>query len=148
MKETIERGTILVEDGTPMPESLIVYTEPYAAGWSSLENFTRRQLGAGLEAAGWTFFYMAGESKGTAFGFEEPSRVRRAVTKVIQAVKWQHCNCLEITQVLRKSFLGIPSVTIVAHARQIQISRSFYPLGGHREELIPSAPVRSQKWDF
>src|SRR5947209_14111438 len=93
MKETMERGTILVEDGTLMPDSLLVATKPYAAGWSCVENFTRGQLGAGLEAAQWTFFYMAGEIRVTAFGFEEPSRTRRAALQVIQAVKLQHCNC-------------------------------------------------------
>ena len=108
MKETIELGTILVEEGTLMPDSLLVSTKPYGAGWSSVENLTRGQLGAGLEAAQWTFFYMAGKVQRTAFGFDEPSRTRRAARKVIQAVKLQHCNCLEITQLHRKSFWGCP----------------------------------------
>ena len=102
MKETMESGTILVEEGTRMPDSFLISTKPYGAGWSSVENFTRGQLGAGLEAAQWTFFYMAGEIRGTGFGFQEQSRMRRAVRKVIQAVKLQGCNCLEMTQVRRK----------------------------------------------
>jgi hypothetical protein len=144
MKETMERGTILVEEGTLLPDSLLVSTKPYEAGWSSVENFTRGQLGAGLEAAQWTFFYMADEIRVTAFGFDEPSRMRRAARKVIQAVKLQHCNCLELTQVRRKSFCGIPSITIVAHARQIQRSRCFHDGLGP----LASASVRSRKWDF
>ena len=140
MKETIELGTILVEEGTPMPDSLLVSTKPYGAGWSSVENLTRGQLGAGLEAAQWTFFYMAGKVQRTAFGFDEPSRMRRAARKVIQAVKLQHCNCLEMTQVLRKSFCGIPSVTIVAHARQIQLSRYFHDGLGPKDEPLASTP--------
>src|SRR3954452_1734500 len=148
MKETMEAGTILVEEGTPMPDSLLVSMKSYGAGWSSIENFTRGQLGAGLEAAQWTFFYMAGEIKGTAFGFNEPSRMRRAARKVIQAVKLQHCNCLEMTQVLRKSFWGIPSMKIVAHARQIQRSRCFHEGVGPGGEPLASASVRSRKWDF
>jgi hypothetical protein len=148
MKETLESGTILVEDGTPMPDSLLVSTKPYGAGWSSVENFTRGQLGAVLEAAQWTFFYMAGKIQRTAFGFDEPSRMRRAARKVIQAVQLQHCNCLEITQVRRKSFGGLPSVKLVAHARQIQRSRCFHDGLGPRVEPLASAPVRSRKWDF
>ena len=148
MKETMESGTILVEEGTLMPDSLLVSTQPYGAGWSSVENFTRVQLGAGLEAAQWTFFYMADEIRVTAFGFEEQSRMRRAVRKVIQAVKLEHCNCLEITQLVRESFWGIPFVKIVAHARQIQQSRDFHDGLGPRGELLASAPVRSRKWDF
>ena len=148
MKESMESGTILVEEGTVLPDSLLVSTKPYGAGWSSVENLTRSQLGAGLEAARWTFFYMAGESKGTAFGFEEPSRIRRAVLQVIQVVKLQHCNCLELTQVRRKSFCGVPSITIVAHARQIQRSRRFHEGLGPEGEPLTSASVRSRKWDF
>jgi hypothetical protein len=148
MKETMERGTILVEEGTPMPDSLLVSTKPYGAGWSSVENLTRGQLGAGLETAQWTFFYMAGEIQETAFGFDEQSRMRRAALKVIQAVKLQHCNCLEMTQVLRKSFWGIPAVKLVAHARQIQRSRSFHEGVGPGGEPLASASVRSRKWDF
>jgi hypothetical protein len=148
MKETMESGMILVEEGTLMPDSFLISTKPYGAGWSSVENFTRGQLGAGLEAAQWTFFYMAGEIRGTAFGFQEQSRMRRAVLKVIQAVKLQHCNCLEMTHVRRQSFCGIPSVTIVAHARQIQLSRCFHDELGPKGEPLASAPVRSRKWDF
>jgi hypothetical protein len=148
MKETMERGTILVEEGTLMPDSLLVSTKPYGDGWSSVENLTRGQLGAELETAQWTFFYMAGEIQETAFGFDEPSRMRRAVGKVIQAVKLQHCNCLELTQIRRKSFCGIPSITIVAHARQIQRSRCFHDGLYPRGEPLASAKVRSRKWDF
>jgi hypothetical protein len=148
MKETMERGTILVEEGTLMPDSLLVSTKPYGAGWSSVDNLTRSQLGAGLEAAQWTFFYMAGEIQATAFGFDEPSRMRRAVRKVIQAVKLQHCNCLELTQVRSRSFWGLPSVKIVAHARQIQRSRCFHEGVGPGGEPLASASVRSRKWDF
>ena len=148
MKETMESGTILVEEGTPMPDSLLVSTQPYGAGWSSVENLTRSQLGAGLEAAQWTFFYMAGEIRGIGFGFAEQSRMRRAVRKVIQAVNLQHCNCLEITQVRNRSFWGMPSVTMVAHARQIQQSRYFHEGLSPKGEPLASAPVRSRKWDF
>jgi hypothetical protein len=36
MIDTIRVGTMLIEDGTPTPESLAVGTHPYSLGWSSI----------------------------------------------------------------------------------------------------------------
>ena len=128
MTDRIRVGTMLIEDGTHTPESLVVGTERYSAGWSSIIKSTSAQLGKKLESAGWTFFYMAGEIRTSGFGFNDKSRTDRAVARVIDAVKRQNCNCLEITQMRRRSFLGLPYTSLVAHARHIQRSRSFYDL--------------------
>jgi hypothetical protein len=147
-KQTVMTGTLLVQDGTPLPEAFVIETAAQTAGWSAIENSSGARLGRGLETAGWTFFYLADEIRVRGFGFEEPSRLHRAVRKVIQAVQRQGCNCLEITQVHRKSFLGLPSVNMVAHARHIQRSRCFHDRLGPPDELLASASLRSRKWDF
>jgi hypothetical protein len=128
MTDRVRVGTMLIEDGTHTPESLIVGTERYSAGWSSITKTTSPELGKQLESAGWTFFYMAGEIRTWGFGFNDQSRTDRALAHVINAVKSQNCNCLEITQVRRRSFLGLPYTSLVAHARHIQRSRSFQDL--------------------
>src|SRR5437868_9847774 len=120
-------GTMLIEDGTHTPESLGVGTERYSAGWSSIMKSTSAQLGRELESAGWTFFYMAGEIRTSGFGFNDQSRTDRAVAHVMDAVKLQNCNCLEITEIRRRSFLGLSYTSLVAHARHIQRSRVFQP---------------------
>jgi hypothetical protein len=125
MTDTIHVGTMLIEDGTATPESFVVGTEGYSPGWSSISNSTSAQLGRELETAGWTFFYMAGEIRTSGFGFNDQSRTGRAAAHVIKAVKREHCNCLEITQMRRRSFLGVSYTSLVAHARHIQKSRSF-----------------------
>jgi hypothetical protein len=109
---------------------MIVTTQRYLAGWSSIREFTSAQLGREFENAGWTFFYMAGELRTSGFGFNEKSRTDRAVTHLIDAVKRQHCNCLEIDEIRRRSFLGLPYTSVVAHVRHIQRSRSFYGSSG------------------
>ena len=86
---------------------------------------TSAQLDRELESAGWTFFYMAGEIRTRGFGFNDESRTDRAVAHVINAVKLEKCNCLEITQIRRRSLLGLPYMSVVAHARHIQKSRCF-----------------------
>jgi len=142
MRDNICVGTMLIEDGTHTPESLVLDTEGYSAGWSSLIKSTSAQLGKELESAGWTFFYMAGEIRTSGFGFNGQSRTDRAMACVIDAVKRQNCNCLEITQMRQRSFLGFSYTCLVAHARHIQRSRSFqYP-----SHLPASARSRSHAW--
>ena len=116
---------MLIEDGTPTPESLVIGTEPYSPGWSSIIKSTSAQLDRELENAGWTFFYMAGEIRTSGLGFNDQSRTDRALAHVMDAVKLQNCNCLEITQIRRRSFLGLSCTSLVAHARHIQKSRIF-----------------------
>jgi hypothetical protein len=72
--------------------------------------------------AGWTFFYMAGEVNAIVFGSDSEKTTRRAVKKVIANMKSDRFNCLEISQVAAKSFLGLPYVTVAAHPRHIQES--------------------------
>jgi hypothetical protein len=130
MSDRVRAGTILIQDGTPTPAGMVVTTQRYSAGWSSITNFTSAQLGREVEMAGWTFFYMAGELRTSGFGFNEKSRTDRAVTHLIAVVKRQHCNCLEIDEIRLRSFLGLPYTSVVAHARHIQKSRSFYGSSG------------------
>lgn len=128
MTDRIRVGTMLLQDGTRMPPAVVVSTENYLAGWSSIMGSTSAQLGKRIEKAGWTFFYMAGEIGTSAFGFKAQSRAARAIGHLINAVKLENCNCFEITQVRQGSFLGLPYTSLVAHARHIQESCSFYDL--------------------
>jgi hypothetical protein len=115
---------MLIADGTHTPESLVLGIQRYSAGWSSIAS-TSAKLGRELESAGWTFFYMAGEIHANGFGFNDQSRIDRAVAHVIDAVQLQNCNCLEITEVRRRSILGLSYTSLIAHARHIQKSRTF-----------------------
>ena len=126
MTNNIGTGALFIKDKAAMPESLAMTTEQYAAGWSKVIGCTAAQLGKEIENAGWTFFYMAGDIRKYGFGFEDRTRTDRAVSHLIGEVERQHCNCLEITEMRRRSILGIPYTSVVAHARHIQRSRNFH----------------------
>jgi hypothetical protein len=126
MRQSIRLGTMLIADGTRTPQSVPLATERYSPGWFSITKSTSAQLDRELEKAGWTFFYMAGEIRASGCGFDVQSRTGRAVHRLIDAVKHESCNCLEITEVKQGSFLGLPYTTLVAHARHIQKSHSFH----------------------
>lgn len=125
MTHAIKTGTILMKKGALMPESVRLEGELYSSGWTFISNHDLDALELAINKAGWTFFFMAGEIKISAFGFSTEKAVRRAVERVITNVESHKCNCLEITQVSPKTFLGIPYVHVRAHARHIQKNAMF-----------------------
>lgn len=122
MAETIKTGTILIKDGTFLPDALQFESEPCAAGWRLVKNFDVNGLGRKIHEAGWTSFCLAGEIKATIFGFGEQRNVRRAVKRILTNLKSEKFNGLEITQVAAKRFLGLPYATVCGHSRHIQES--------------------------
>jgi hypothetical protein len=62
--DTVKTGTIMVRDSAPMP-NLLVGAQPYSGGWPVVTAPNRPQLGRGLESAGWTVSYTAGEMRTT-----------------------------------------------------------------------------------
>jgi hypothetical protein len=125
MTDALKTGTILIEKGALMPESVLLQSRPYASGWTALSNLDLNQLDTAISKAGWTFFFMAGEIKISAFGFDKEGAVRRAVKQVIANVESHKCNCVEITDVSHRSFLGMPYAHVSAHSRHIQESSAF-----------------------
>jgi hypothetical protein len=69
---------------------------------------------------------MAGEIRATVFGFDRQKALRTALKRLIADVKSQHCNSIEITRVISKSFLTVPYVSVSAHPRHLQ-KGMFFP---------------------
>jgi hypothetical protein len=123
--DAIKTGSILIEKGALMPESIRLESKPYSTGWTAVSNLDLNGLDTAVNQAGWTFFFMAGEIKITAFGLDRKAAVRRAVKQVITNVEAHKCNCVEITDVSLRSFLGMPYANVSAHSRHIQQSSEF-----------------------
>ena len=120
MEDTIKAGAILIEDGALLPESLGLESEPRSNGWRRVKNLDGVELDRRVREAGWTFFYLAGEIKANVFGFDVEKTTRKATTRLLEILKSDKLNCLEITQVACKRFLGMPYVSVSGHARHIQ----------------------------
>jgi len=122
----ISHGAILVEGNTFLPESMRLESDASGAGWARVADCPdRNRLEERLAGAGWTFHYMAGALRTISFGFEAQSMTQRAVKSMIASVKRQKCNCVEIDEIATHSFLGMPYVSVSAHARQIQKNMVF-----------------------
>jgi hypothetical protein len=133
MAETIKTGTILIKDGTFLPDALQFENEPCATGWRLVQNLDGYGLGRKIHEAGWTFFCVAGEIKATVFGFDGQKTVRRAVKRILTNLKSEKFNGLEITQVAPKRFLGVRYVTVCAHSRHIQENAFLLQVKDHQE---------------
>ncbi len=135
MAETIKTGTILIKDGTFLPDALQFESEPCAPGWRLVKNLDGYELGRKIHEAGWTFFCLAGEIKATVFGFEGQKAVRRAVKRILAKLKSERFNSLEITRVASKRFLGVPYASVITRSRHIQ------------ESVFLSQAKDRQEWD-
>jgi hypothetical protein len=77
MPDTIKPGTILIKEGTLLPEVLRFESEPCATGWRLVKNLDGYGLGRKIHEAGWTFSWRPGEIGATVFGLDEQKTLRR-----------------------------------------------------------------------
>ena len=139
MPDTIKTGTILIKEGTLLPEALRVESDPCAPGWRFVKNLDGYGLDRKIHEAGWTFFCLAGEIKATVFGFDGQKTVRRAVKRILANLKLEKFNSLEITGVASKRFLGVPYVSASARSRHIQESPFLFQTTGVRVKQLNAA---------
>jgi hypothetical protein len=147
MAETIKTGTILIKDGTFLPDALRFESEPCATGWRLVKDLDGYGLGRKIHEAGWTFFCLANGTKATIFGFGGQKAVRRAVKRILANLKSSKFNSLEITKVASKRLLGVPYASVSACSRHIQESlflfcdKDFRELGSSKIDCRPDQSV-------
>jgi hypothetical protein len=119
--QTIERGAIFVQDNPFLPKALCLESKTGYGGWARVANQVHGgQLETMLNAAGWTSFYLAGSIQTTVFGFDRRKMASEALKRLIVNMSVDRCNCLEIDDVTTHSWLGLPYLRLMSHARQIQ----------------------------
>src|SRR5438445_13016756 len=127
MSVTNISGTTLIRENTLLPAGLTIESEIFLPGWRVVKNVDGRALERNVEGANWTFFYLAGESRATAFGRDQAGTLRKAVKRIL-AKQEKQFSSLEITRVVSKRFLGIPfMLSIAAHCRHSQESTCLVP---------------------
>ena len=129
MPDTVKTGTILIKEGTLLPESLRFESEPCAPGWRLVQNLDGYGLGRKIHEAGWTFSWRAGEIGASVFGLDEQKTLSRAVEQIPATLESAEFNSLEIMRVAAeasKRFLGVRYVTVSAQSRDIQESAPLF----------------------
>ena len=83
MPDVTEAGRIFIREGTLLPKTLQIESEPYMPGWRSVKNLDGYGLGRKIHDAGWTFFCLAYETKAAVFGIDGEKMVRRAIERIL-----------------------------------------------------------------
>jgi hypothetical protein len=144
MSEKTGSPTIFVKENTLLPAGLALQSEALLPGWRSVTNLDGRELGRKIEHAKWNFFYLAGPIKTMVLGREGLPALRRAVKRVLAKQQNQLFNSLEITRIISKRILGVPYLSISAHARHIQEGMYLVSAKDFRlrdSSAMPSAPL-------
>lgn len=115
----IQVGTIMVQRSAGL-QSFGIQSEPYAGTWQSLGILESSGLDRRIRAAGWKLFFMADELRTVVPAWGGHETLRRGVKRLLAQTRAQHLNCLELTCITKKRFLGIPYLSIAAHSRHIQ----------------------------
>jgi hypothetical protein len=119
MSNEIQAGTVLVQQSALL-HSLGKQGESYSDKWCSLGTTESAELDRNLRAAGWNFFFIADELRTIVPPWGGEKTLRAGVKRLLARTRAQQFNCLQLSNILRERFLGIPFLSVVAHARHVQ----------------------------
>jgi hypothetical protein len=122
MLSTVKVGTILIKQWPGMTRHLGLESEQYSGEWSRLKALDGFALDRKIHAAGGNFFFMATEVKAIFLGKAGATKIQNALQRILGKVRQEHFNCLEVTAIVARRFLGVPYVTVLAHCRHMQRS--------------------------
>lgn len=123
MGHDIVSGTVLIRENSILPDGLRLEYSPCEPGWAVVTNFDVRGLDHEIQKAGWTFFCVAGEARGSAFGIDPQKTLRRAIERILERVPATQLNTLEITRAIfagSERFPLVLNASIWAQWRHIQ----------------------------
>ena len=119
MPNHIQAGTMMVQQSATL-QSLGIESEVFSDNWRSLGVLESSGFDRKVRAKGLNLFFMASEIRAVVPAWGGQNTLRRGVKRLLAQTRRQHFNCLEVSHILRKHFLGIPYVSIAAHSRHVQ----------------------------
>jgi hypothetical protein len=122
MSLPIQVGAVLIDESPRIAQQVRFESEPYLGNWRLVKGLTGFSLDRMIRLSGWNFFFMATEVKAIIFGALGTSKVHNAMTRILQKVRGQHFNSLEVTAIEERRFLGVPYAVVSAHSRHVQQS--------------------------
>jgi hypothetical protein len=122
MTQEVQIGTILIRENPAAAQAIGFQSEPYSATWGLVKALDGLALDRKIQAAGWSFFFMAAEMKVMFFGAIGAKSMQNAMKRMFGKLKLTNFNCLEVTGIVAKRFLGVRYTVVSAHSRHIQQS--------------------------
>jgi len=118
----LKMGTVLLQTGTSIPESVWIEKEAYSPGWEEVTNVNGDDLDRQIRRENWSFFFIGGAIQGTSWGSWREIATRSATIRALNKSGLTRFNGFEITGIHSRRFLGLGYVTVVGHARHLQPS--------------------------
>jgi hypothetical protein len=144
MPNQIQAGTMMVQQSAIL-QSLEVDSEPYCRNWRSLGVTESAGLDRKVRAAGGNLFFMANEIRAVVPAWGGQDTLRRGVKRLLAQTRLRHFNCLEVSHILKKRFLGIPYVSIAAHSRHIQEGSQIQSIERRAQVAVPTREEQTGK---
>jgi hypothetical protein len=119
MPNQVQPGTTMIQS-SPVLQWLGMESQLYSSGWSTLGIFDSSGLDRRVRDAGWNLFFLADELRTVVPAWGGQNSVRTGLKRLLTRTRLRHFNCMQVSQVVNKRFLGIPYVSIVAHSLHIQ----------------------------
>ncbi len=120
MQYGLRTGTLIIAEGTSLPDSSKITSEPFSKGWRMITNLRGQGLDKHFSQMGWTVFQKAMPLSVNSLGLGESQAVLKAFRKILRDSESRKFNCVEITRAVTKTFLGVSYVQMSARARNIQ----------------------------
>ena len=106
MTSAVHVGAILIEDRPLMTRALNIDSTPYGCNWSVVQSLSGFDLDHKIHAAGWNFFFMAGELKTRFLGAVSQPSLHAALMRILARMRGQNFNRLEVTGNQWQTFSG------------------------------------------
>jgi hypothetical protein len=129
----IEAGSLMLRTGVPQPGALRISTTPYSRDWDVVVSHDGVALERAVRGVGWHFMFVAGVVRAMALGRIEGTNARHAVDRLLAKIQAQDFNAAEVTEISTKHFLGIPYLSVCAHARHLQQGNTFQLQSARRQ---------------
>ena len=122
MRLPINVGAILIDESPRITQLLGFECEPYSGNWRLVKALSGFSLERKIRTSGWNFLFMATEVKAIIFGALDANKIQNALKRILQKVRGQYFNSLEVTGIEERRFMGLPYAVVSAHSRHIQQS--------------------------
>jgi hypothetical protein len=119
MRASIKMGTLIIAEGISLPMS-DAKTQSFCAGWRTVKNIEARGMDKRFSEMGWSCFAKASPATVNVVGLGDSATLIKAFRKLVRHRKNMKFNCLEITEAVHKTFMGVSFVHLGARARNIK----------------------------
>jgi hypothetical protein len=116
---SVKTGTLIIAEGISLPMS-DARTQSFCAGWRTVKNIEARGMDKRFSEMGWSCFEKASPATVNVMGLGHAATLIKAFQKLVGQRKTVKFNCLEITEAVHRTLMGVSFVRLTARTRNIK----------------------------